>query len=120
MIIELLSKYSDIINDYRIRKFRTIGNSYEVILEVHFVDSTTLYVRDYFFPDNVRKYSYHLQDDNGDCITRWDNVPHHQTSSTFPFHMHIGRNEDIEDSEAMTFEKALKLIKKRINANESA
>jgi len=34
------------------------------------------------------KYKYQWQSDNGNLITRWDNVPHHQDVDTFPDHMH--------------------------------
>ncbi len=34
------------------------------------------------------KYKYHWQSENGDLISRWDNVPHHQEIDTFPHHMH--------------------------------
>ncbi|TAN39323.1 MAG: hypothetical protein EPN24_05435 [Candidatus Methanoperedens sp.] len=34
------------------------------------------------------KYKYQWQFENGDLITRWDNVPHHREIATFPHHMH--------------------------------
>jgi hypothetical protein len=34
------------------------------------------------------KYKYQWQFENGDLITRWDNVPHHREIATFPYHMH--------------------------------
>ena len=34
------------------------------------------------------KYKYQWQFENGDLITRWDNVPHHREIATFPRHMH--------------------------------
>jgi len=48
---------------------------------------------------------------NGHCIYRWDNVPHHQKTNTFPFHKHIGKTETVEGSEVMNLEKALHFIK---------
>jgi Family of unknown function (DUF6516) len=34
------------------------------------------------------KYKYQWQSENGDLISRWDNVPHHKEIKTFPHHMH--------------------------------
>ena len=34
------------------------------------------------------KYRYHLQDSDSRLVSRWDNVPHHPTVSTFPDHRH--------------------------------
>jgi hypothetical protein len=48
------------------------------------------------------KYKYQWQSDNGNLITRWDNVPHHPDVDTFPDHkhddrgVHESRNMDLE------------------------
>jgi len=34
------------------------------------------------------KYRYHLQGPDSSLVSRWDNVPHHPTVSTFPDHRH--------------------------------
>ena len=34
------------------------------------------------------KYKYQWQSENGELISRWDNVPHHQEIDTFPCHVH--------------------------------
>lgn len=38
------------------------------------------------------KYRYHLQTADGQLISRWDNVPHHPSLSTFPDHRHDYQN----------------------------
>ncbi len=40
-------------------------------------------------------YSFHLQDANGACIVRYDNVPHHREIVTFPDHQHVGPSETV-------------------------
>lgn len=34
------------------------------------------------------KYRYHLQAESGKLVVRWDDVPHHPTIDTYPFHIH--------------------------------
>lgn len=36
-------------------------------------------------------YSYHWAQENGDCIKRWDNTPHHPELAGFPHHVHLGK-----------------------------
>ncbi len=114
MIFGILSGYSSIIEDYKVKKYRLFGTSYELIVEINFKDTSVLFVRDYLFPDGKRKYSFHWQNIEGDCIYRWDNVPHYQDIQTFPFHKHNGKNESIEESEVMNLEKVLQFIKNKI------
>jgi hypothetical protein len=37
---------------------------------------------------NRLKYKYHWQSEDGELITRWDNVPHHKEIDTYPYHRH--------------------------------
>ncbi len=54
----------------------------------------------------VVKYRYHLQDNEGAFIGRWDNAPHHRELESFPNHMHTS-NGSICISEPMTLMKIL-------------
>lgn len=115
MILDILEKYSDIIVSYEIHKFRILGIAYELVMEIQFVQNTRLHVRDYLFMDSSRKYAFHWQDHESRCIIRWDNAPHHQKTVTFPFHKHIGEDENVDESEVMNLEKVLSFIQERLN-----
>jgi len=115
MILDLISKYSFIISDYKVIRYRHFATSYELVAEVLFIDNSKLIMRDYLFADGKRKYSFHWQDSNSNCIYRWDNVPHHQGIKTFPFHKHTGETEAIEESEVMSLEKVLYFISSHLN-----
>jgi len=110
MILDLIAEFSSIISDYQIIKYRNFNVSYELVLELEFIDGSKLFARDYLFADGKRKYSFHWQHTEGYCIYRWDNVPHHQNTGTFPFHHHVGEFESVEDSEVMSFKKVLHFI----------
>ncbi len=102
MILDILAKYQDIVVDRQLSKFKLVGKSYQLICQINFVDNSALFVKDYLFQDSSKKYSYHWQDKNGECIIRWDNAPHHQSVDSFPYHKHIGKNERIEAAMPMT------------------
>ena len=38
---------------------------------------------------DLRKYSFHWQDADGELIRRWDNVKHHMDLPNAPHHLHI-------------------------------
>ena len=55
------------------------------------------------------KYRYHCQDARGKLLFRYDNAPHHETS-TFPHHKHVrmtARGERVIASEPPTIEAVL-------------
>jgi hypothetical protein len=111
MIIDIIGKYSEIIAEYDIIKFRVAGSSYELIGKIRLINHTQLFFKDYLFSDGSRKYSFHWQDVHSNCIVRWDNAPHHQNVSSFPYHKHIGKQEDIVESHPMKLESVLEYIR---------
>ena len=115
MILDVLSRYSSLIEDYKVIRYRTFEFAYELVAEVLFVDSSTLFIRDYLFSNGNRKYAFHWQSSNGKCIDRWDNVPHHQDIDSFPFHKHVGKSESVENSEVMNLEKILYFMSNRMS-----
>lgn len=115
MIFDLISNFSFIISDHKVIKYRYFTTSYELVAEVLFIDNSKLIMRDYLFADGKRKYSFHWQDTDSNCIYRWDNVPHHQGIKTFPFHKHIGETETIEESEVMSLEKVFRFISNHLD-----
>jgi hypothetical protein len=116
MILNLIRKYSEIISGYKIVNFKMVGNSYSLVCEISFTDKTRLFVRDYVFSDGTKKYSFHWQDIQGNCILRWDNAPHHQKVTTFPFHKHIGKSESVSESKPMKLDEALNHIYEQIQS----
>jgi hypothetical protein len=110
MILDLIAEFSSVISNYHIIKYRYFSASSELVIEIEFIDDSKLFVKDYLFADGKRKYSFHWQHAEGHCIYRWDNVPHHQNTGTFPFHRHVGKSEKVEDAEVMNLKKALHFI----------
>ncbi len=61
---------------------------------------------------DIKSYTFHWQDSEGNLKKRWDNANHHTKVSSFPFHVHDGEEENVEASEPMDFEKVMQAIEK--------
>jgi hypothetical protein len=62
------------------------------------------------FAKNKYKYCLQWMTKDKSLIRRWDNNSYHTYISTYPFHQHIGSEENVQPSEEMTLEKVLKFI----------
>jgi len=69
-------------------------------------DETVLHIRERFHKKLLIKYSYHHITDSG--IYRWDNVPHHSSVQTFPYHCHI--HDEVKESVPMDIIKVFQKI----------
>ena len=114
MILDIIEKYSEVILTYDIQNFKIVGSSYHLSCNIKMKNKSQLFVKDYLFLDGYRKYSFHWQDENGNCIFRWDNAPHHQDVVTFPYHKHIGKEENIKESQPMKLEIVMEYISSQI------
>lgn len=56
------------------------------------------------------KYGYHLQTKSGSLVIRWDNAEHHTEIKTFPYHVHVTEEKNVEPSEPMNLKTALEKI----------
>ena len=109
MLYEVLKPYGDIIKDFDIKKFRTFGDSIELVLTITFIDGSVLFVKDYVFSGSERKYSFHWQDKNSNLMIRWGNQPHWTGIKTFPHHCHI--HGEVKESCVRNLEEVLKVIR---------
>ncbi|VVB96048.1 Uncharacterised protein [uncultured archaeon] len=95
---EYYSQIEDVIKDCPIiTNFSTEFDEIDVHIgylkgRLELVDGSVLYFIEYVeIKDNEAnriKYKYQWQFENGEMITRWDNVPHYKEIDTFPHHMH--------------------------------
>lgn len=111
-MLDLLDKYGEIIKEYHITTYENIATSYRLKINITFIDNSRLYVKEYFFNNDDRKYSYHWVTFSGELIYRWDNAPHWRDIKTFPHHRHT--SIDIIESRETTIEEILELIQKKV------
>lgn len=67
--------------------------------------------------ENIQIVDYSFQWQNSvSLIRRWDNTPHHAQISTFPAHVHIGTDGNVQESPPMNFGRVLEIIEGEISA----
>ncbi len=80
-------------------------------IEVVFVNHSRLVANEIiYFDTNYLRYGYQWLTNDNQLIIRWDNAEHHSHIDTFPYHQHVGSEENIQSSEPMTLEKVLAYI----------
>ncbi len=79
---------------------------------VYLSDNSLLYIRERYHNSILIKYSYHYVSPVG--VHRWDNVPHHMSIPSFPYHYHD--HDHIKESEPMNIIRVIKEIE-RINSH---
>jgi len=112
VLYRLLRKFSHIIEDIRVTRFRRFGKARELVARISFKDGSTLHVKDYLFLNGERKYSYHWQNAGGDLLVRWDNSPHYPDLRTFPHHKHVGHR--VVESTEVNLDAVLEFIATKI------
>ncbi|MEA2060608.1 MAG: DUF6516 family protein [Thermodesulfobacteriota bacterium] len=80
--------------------------------ELQLKDDSKIFIKEYVFKNNERKYAYHWTDVSGNLICRWDNASHWPDVATFPHHKHI--DNDVKESTETSFSDVLEsVIQKR-------
>ena len=102
-MISVIESYSAIVASYDVQRYRQYGDAHEFVAVIHFIDGSSLHIRDYVFADGERKYSFHWQDSTQRLICRWDNSEHHKHTQA-----------EIQESAPMTIQKILEHISERI------
>jgi hypothetical protein len=113
--LSVLDRFSAIIKDLKPQIIET-GNKNICRIEVEFINKSRLSV---YYSENLLnksiKYSYHWQSTESKLIVRWDNAPHHFSIATFPYHKHIGSEENIQSSFEISLLEVLVFISENID-----
>ena len=111
MLANLVRQYEDIVKSWTITKLDHEGPNIRLKARVDFIDDSTLAIRQVYISSDTFKYSCHWQDKNAKLICRWDNAPHWQNLSTFPYHRHIANDSPpVEDVNAGDLEAVFRHI----------
>jgi hypothetical protein len=110
---EIIEKFSSIIIDFIIVKEGITGEKEIQRCEITFINHSRLMVYESVQRTKF-KYSYHWLNPNNITIFRWDNAPHFPNLKTFPFHRHVGENENAEAFDKISLEDVLLFISKHI------
>lgn len=111
---KILRSFSDIVASFEVLRFEVEGDDSAWQLEITLDDGSKLYVRDYIFAGQRRKYAYHWQDSHGRLLVRWDNAPHWPQVETHPHHKHIREERNVHPSAETDLEEVLSAIRAQI------
>ncbi len=109
-MLEIIKKFDNIISSFNILLYEREDINYRFNIEIVFVDSSKLFVRDYLFGEVDRKYVYHWMDQDSNLLIRWDNAEHWPSIPTFPHHKHIINEKNVKESTEISLEEVLKAI----------
>ena len=99
---------ASLVVSYKINDFRKSDTAFYLNLQIIFIDTTILSVREYV-DESHRKYAFHWQTATGDLIVRWDNAPHFPNLTTFPHHKHLASGS-VVDSHDVSFQEVMQFI----------
>jgi len=114
-MFKILKEYHEIITSWKVIQYEREGTNFRFKMEITFLDGSKLFVKDYLFEGNDRKYSFHWLDQNGSFKVRWDNSKHWRNVSTFPHHKHIGAVKNVTPSVEVNLEDVLRIIRKDLS-----
>jgi len=99
-MLDLISRHERSIKSFQVFLYEHEGELFRFKAELQLVNESKLFIKEYIFRGNERKYAYHWTDASENLICRWDNANHWPDISTFPHHKHLssGVYESIETS----------------------
>jgi len=107
-MLDLFSEYRRLIASVHVLTYEREGNIFRSKIQIEFIDKSILFIKEYVFANNERKYAYHWADHAGNLICRWDNASHWPNLYSFPHHKHIGK--DIFESTEISIDDVLRVI----------
>jgi len=88
-MLDLIAKYEHYIKSFQVHLYEQEGPLFRFKAELQLNDDSKIFIKEYVFKNNERKYAYHWTDASGNLICRWDNASHWPGISAFPHHKHI-------------------------------
>lgn len=122
MLIDLLERYSAIVESWTVTHFDREGADFRFKAQVVFTDGSRLHIRQVVIDGCLLKYAYQWQTRDGVLIVRWDNAEHWPDVATFPHHKHVSSNGEVRvlPSKGAELDWVLEEISQSINADRGS
>lgn len=91
-MLDLFDRYASLFKTWRVLRYEQEGETYLLQISAILLDGSRLELRDYFFVDGSRKYTYQWMEPDGDLRRHWDNAPHWPDIATAPHHVHVSEH----------------------------
>lgn len=112
-MLDLITKHEDFIKSFHVLLYEQEEKLLRFKAQLIFIDDSKLFIKEYIFESQERKYAYHWTDSSENLICRWDNASHWPDISTFPHHKHHSDNQ-VFKSTAISLDDVLSYIIKTL------
>ena len=106
MIYKVITQFSDIITSYDVKRYYQFESSSGIVIDFYLLSGHKLFIKEYLFSDESRKYSYHFQNNKDEIIFPYDNAPHWNKFDNFPHHKHS--DDQVYNSKSVSIEDSAK------------
>lgn len=89
-MLDLIARHSRFVKSFHVFLYEHEGALFRFKAQLQFTDGSKIFIKEYVFENQERKYAYHWTDTSENLICRWDNANHWPDISTFPHHKHMG------------------------------
>jgi hypothetical protein len=111
-MLDLIARHEHHIKSFQVFLYEQEGELFRFKAELQLKDDSKIFIKEYVFRNNERKYAYHWTDTSGNLICRWDNASHWPDISTFPHHKHL--SSGVHESSETSFPDVLEMIIKKL------
>ena len=84
------------------------GSTLRIILYLN--DGSNLRVTEQWERGRLRRYNYYWLTSDNELRIGWDNAPHHRQLESFPHHIRMERQNNLEPSEETCLEEVMRVI----------
>lgn len=114
----LLLTISPIVESFKVIKRRETESDGYLRARAVITDESLLEISMYWqLAENAVRllgYRFHWQNEKSKLVRRWDNAKHHPAIKTFPFHMHVGEDENVKESVRMDLSEVLRILESEV------
>lgn len=111
-MLDLIAKYERLVRSFHVFLYEQEGASSRFKAQLTFTNDSKLFIKEYIFEDEERKYAYHWADSSGNLICRWYNANHWPAISTSPHHKHTGN--EVHESTDISVDDVLNRISAKL------
>ena len=114
----LLLTISPIVESFKVIKRRETESDGYLRARAVITDESLLEISMYWqLAENAVRligYRFHWQNEKSKLVRSWDNAKHHPEIKTFPFHMHVGEDENVKESICMDLSEVLRILESEV------
>ena len=105
-LLEIVEKFGSLVQ--RMLPLELDGETLRIVL--YLKDGTNIRMTEQWHGSSLRRYSYYWLTSASALKVGWDNAPHHTKLESFPYHKHVGQQENMLPSGETCLEDVMNTI----------